>query len=470
MPKMLADHALQNRHWVSIARMSFRPQKIGVLLTLPLLLWSMIGAAEVDRHTPFMILYHEPLIIYDVADTPADPDTAESSASRLRFDAFGRTFDVYLEKPARLQQWRLDPSYELLTGTIAGADSSWVRLTRRGDSLSGVLHDDVDTYVIEPRATVAAALGTTGSSTDATNIIYRLADTLVSPGLLSCSTASANHPGSAKIAFSTLASEIGATSAPTANTQTQTLEVGAIADIEFQKQFGANSAAELQSYFAIADGIFNAQLGLRVDLTETLIISSASQNPFSNVTAGPDLLDELADWRLNNQAYLDLTHLVTSRTLTGEDPNDRISGLSYLGSPGGFGVCDATTGSAISVSFGSLTGLIIAHEMAHNLGAPHDGVPSDDPLEPNPCESESLTGFLMGPTLTSANTDTFSQCSIQQMQPVIAAANCLSGSTPPTPTLPASSSAVDGGGGSGTGWISLAGLLIAWSSRRRVSA
>jgi hypothetical protein len=60
--------------------------------------------------------------------------------------------------------------------------------------------------------------------------------------------------------------------------------------------------------------------------------------------------------------------------------------------------------------------LIAAHEIGHNFGAPHDGQLG------SPCESEPET-FLMAPTLNGS--DEFSSCSITQMQPVIAAANCI---------------------------------------------
>src|ERR1044071_10121472 len=71
--------------------------------------------------------------------------------------------------------------------------------------------------------------------------------------------------------------------------------------------------------------------------------------------------------------------------------------------------------------------------MGHTFGAPHDGGHST-------VSPATTIPYLMAPQLNGS--DQFSPCSIQQIQPVIAAASCLTAYSPPdasivvpTPTL-----------------------------------
>lgn len=420
------------------------------------LLWVPASAIADSR---FSILYHEPITL--LGEISASEEHPTHVDEILRFDAFGRRFEVQLELPARLNSRHRNSGIELFAGHLTATPGSWVRLMRHGDRLSGIIHDASDTYFIEPRSTVSEALVDADSRKDSINVIYRLADTLVAPGLLSCATRESSEPVNGQIASKKLAAELTAAHTITPVAHIPTARIGVIADIDFFARFGSNSASEIESLFNIVDGLFTEQIGVEIRVAESLIISSQDQNPFSSTTIGGELLDELSNWRRMNQADLGLTHLVTNRRLTGKNPVKAIAGLSFRGIPARAGVCFAQTGASMSAWFGNLTALIITHEIAHNFGAPHDGVPSDNLLSRNPCEPIPSSGFLMSASLSSPATDRFSQCSLQEMQKVIDAASCLELSAPST-------LASDENGGGGTlNRVTVAALFVIVIFRRK---
>ena len=95
-----------------------------------------------------------------------------------------------------------------------------------------------------------------------------------------------------------------------------------------------------------------------------------------------------------------------------------------------------------------MSALIAAHEMGHHFGAPHDG-------EAGACRSTPQT-FLLAPRLSQS--DQFSACGVQQIQPAITTATCLTAYIPPD--------AGPGGGGGRVDITLLALLAVALLAAR----
>ena len=157
----------------------------------------------------------------------------------------------------------------------------------------------------------------------------------------------------------------------------------------------------------LLDGILIFELGLHVNVA-ALAVFSQEADPFT--AADPQaLLAELEEYRATTpaQGSQDLTHL-----LTGRDFSTATIGIANFGT-----VCDARYGVSLTESSNAGTlrdALIMAHELGHNFGAPHDAVPG-------PCES-TPPDYLMAPA--SNTSQRFSACSIEQVQPELRSA-CL---------------------------------------------
>jgi hypothetical protein len=294
-----------------------------------------------------------------------------------------------------------------------------------------------------------------------TNVIFRLADTLVPQGLMACSTNDAKSPAAGHVdgqtAFAKLNAELQTTSAITLESSSPRLLVGVVADESFLNEYADQTENEIALIFNTVQGIYANEFGIELEVDTVFSVTPEVTSPFSATDVAGKLLTELADWRNHNQRHLGHTHLLTRKNLINAS-GDRLAGISYLAQPGGSGICNPVTGAALSRDISGLTALIVAHELGHNMGAPHDGDPSST------CSASPDSELIMSSKISHRTSLSFSNCSAKQIDRIIATAACLNGTAQTQPV----STAEDGGGGGGAlGWLSIPGLLISILLRRR---
>lgn len=323
------------------------------------------------------------------------------STQVLRFTALGRALEIELQPNARFDGKYSDTSIQVLRGSVVGAPDSWARLVVANGLPRGLVWDGTDLIAIEAP--------TDSDFTSDGVIAYRVSDRIVDPAAMSCGMGHLTLQGNE---YQRLVAELKFAAAEQARQSAAAsvqLDLGAVGDFEFFETHGASSQAAILTRLNNVDGIFSEQVGVQITVTEIDVFTDAN-DPFSDTLDAGDLLDELRMYRASDpqQRATGLTHMYTGKNL-----DTTTVGIAFLGA-----VCSTNFGAGLSEGRRGPTtdALIAAHEIGHNFGAPHDDEAG------SPCENTPDT-FLMAPSVNGS--DQFSQCSIDQMQPEITNASCL---------------------------------------------
>ncbi len=334
------------------------------------------------------------------------PGAKQKPQSQARVSVGGRQFDLNLKSNDSLlrsvpaQVLAAVGVHELYRGEIAGVPGSWVRLSRINGRTYGAMWDGIELYAVGPRQEIEAKMQhpIVGKSTDAA--IFRWADT-EGGELQACGLVTDQVPASSQ--YRAIVRELKTLAA---SSSTQQIEVAVIGDFEFFTLFGAQSVATMLERMNVVDGIFTNQVGVSIVPTDFKVFDSAN-DPFTSTSAST-LLDEVASYKSATPIVRSrgLAHLMTGRNLDGNTV-----GIAVMGS-----LCQPRVGVSLSqASNGSFTApLIAAHELGHNFGAPHDGEAE--------CAS-APSGFLMESSINGSSQ--FSDCSLQQIKPVVDGAACV---------------------------------------------
>jgi len=367
----------------------------------------------------------------------AEPVAIAMKSGIAQFDAYGRRFSLTLIdnervlsklSPERKQQLQ---AYRMLRGSLNGAPGSWVRLTEFKGGVEGAIWDGQDLYTVTTYERIAPYLTSPISAAPGQTVVYRLSDSRDVLPRDFCELGDDAVMAKASNGLEQYEAVVRGLEGGVITQQlTHQIEISLIADSDFQAAEAGDPTAAMLARLNIVEGIFSEQVGLLVLATDVRLIP-ATNDPFK-ATKGSTLLEQLGAYRKGTPAVRarGVAHLVTGKDLDGTT-----AGIAYVRT-----VCEVETGVSISSrSFGTtISALVMAHELGHNFGAEHDG-------EPGTLCANVTGGFIMASTVSGYST--FSQCSIDRMQPVIASASCVTPAEYADVTLDAGVTAVSGEGG-----------------------
>jgi hypothetical protein len=352
-------------------------------------------------------------------DLPADrlmTSDRATPATQMSFEAYGRRFDLALEPNERLLR-RLSAAersalarYPIYRGRLQGVSDSWVRLTRIGRDVHGLIWDGAQLYFIEPARSAERSMIAPGQLAPLASAIYRLADTESDLGAGFCKVV-APAERSPAAAYQSLVSELRQEAALAA-VPTGQMAVAVLGDFEFSTDHPGDAEPTALARMNAVDGIFSDQVGVHLEITTVRMFPTVT-DPFTATTVPDTLLDELGVYKsdaVNGIRATGVAHLMTGRNLDGQTV-----GIAFTSS-----ICGTRFGASLSMGGTEISSasavLVAAHEIGHNFGAPHDTEAG------SACQS-APAGFLMEPRVNGSST--FSSCSLQQMQPEIEAAACI---------------------------------------------
>jgi hypothetical protein len=371
----------------------FRPAAITLIL-------ASVCAQAADRDV--RVLSYEPVAL-EFGSTSAALLKTSSTASSLRYSAFGSSYVAKLETNVSIQI-PANSSAQAYRGSIDGRDNSWLRITRVGNEVHGLIFDGNELFAVEPAADIG------GRAADGM-AIFRLADTQTELGAEFCASLKVSDDTSGLAIYKSLSGESKTILAQMQKSGARSrLQLSAIMDLALRNRFGSDAAASdaIVARMNNVDGIFTSQLGIEVQLVSTLA-PEAPSSPFLSSTNPESLLQVVSKLRSETPS---LYSTGTTHLFTGSDLDGKTIGIAYM---------DAVCGQRYAASLSELRdrgswfdALVAAHELGHGFGSPHD---SEGECAATP------TTFLMAPTISG--NDRFSQCSLNRIQTRMQTATCL---------------------------------------------
>ncbi len=330
---------------------------------------------------------------------------SETGLMELKIDSVrGEVLFELSENNGFIKHWESligDTEFMLYKGIIKGNTNSWVRLTISDKGMNGAYYDGTSIQFIEQVKNIRDdlvdqdLLSNLPEQSDAL-VIFNASD-IQHSGV--CGLDHSNQAGLTGFNYQAFVDELVDLTSAAAN---KNIDVAIVSDTEFNAATGGAGLNTMLSEMNIVDGIFSEQLGLQLTVDSAAALTDNANMTSTNAETLLGQLGVYANTQIGNPG---LAHL-----FTGKDLNGSTIGIAYVGA-----AC-TSFGIGVTQRFGSLTALVAAHEFGHNMGAPHDNQ--------NGSACAGTPGnFLMNPSINGS--DTFSNCSITQMQNYIQRASCI---------------------------------------------
>ncbi len=260
-------------------------------------------------------------------------------------------------------------------GKIKGDSTSWVRLTQSNNALDGVISRFGKRFRLQQSG---------GGSVKITPIADKHDHRI---------TITSNHARTRPTRKAAQPQKI-----------THVAKIGIVVDSQFNAQHNGKGLEYALSLINSVDGIYREEFGLALQVETAINITDAKNDPliYGNVPV-ETMLRGFRDYRMQTTLLdpdISLVHL-----FTGNRPIDEPVGLAWIDT-----ACRAD-GYDVGLSTQYRHDiLLVAHEIAHNLGALHD---SDTACS-------ATTDNVMWPYISSATTQQFSSCTVATVKRAIA--------------------------------------------------
>ena len=284
-------------------------------------------------------------------------------------------------------------------GRVEGEPDSWVRITIAENNLRGMISVYGKKHQLVPKVSG-------GTLSDFNPLLLGDID-----GNISNAPDHALYPPKSEDDFNNYMRNIKLSAAPAFEEGTVGLTalIGVVVDSKFNSYHGGRGAEEARAILNTTDGIFREQFGLALQIDTIIVIDNAEDDPMNlgSVTMEA-MMRNFRDYRADSR---DLGSDIAVATLfSGNKNSDAALGLAWIGS-----AC-RTDGFDVSVvSPYRLSDLLSTHEIGHSLGAQHD--------QDTACSDNST--HVMWPYLSNTTKRTFSSCSKESVNLVIANGNCF---------------------------------------------
>jgi len=336
---------------------------------------------------------------------PVDLQTADLQRSAMLLDIRidGQWYQLELLRNETLtQQSQAATALPLAHyhGQLVNQADSWARLSWLHNNWQGAIFMHGQLYLLERRQHVRNLLtGVQRSSSE--SVLFRASDvrflSALEPNALPAGDNTATT--SAAALFDALRDSVV--------DPYMEVPLTLVVDSQFLQRHGSLATAEALARLNLLNGLFRQQLGTAFYLLSLNLVSDNA----NMVDPHPsNLLHEFRDF-MRTGPGMGIERVGVVNLLSGRDMTGGFVGSAWQGS-----VCQEHNHFSVNEDFGGLTlsALIMAHELGHNLGAPHDGTGA--------CADEAFDGIMNAQINGS---DQFSACSISEMSLELTSASCL---------------------------------------------